>query len=370
MPAGEIERTEPRPGLARRMLGPTWPPAGVLVGAGLTLLWAITCVLFARGTLPLRPYGDGAAIPGFLQNGYVYPRWPLGMLGLVTAYTAWPAMPLELIAATAMLASTWLLLQRWPNRLAVLLPMLTPVWWLFSSGYVEYYPFVAGAWIAALAWLFERPLRTHDGRECGVVAGLLFALYVGFAGLSALITIIKPKRALPWAAITAAVLLTICHPAGLPSFTRQLLAEMNFGEAHTMYRLYQGQAAGDSSICFRTAYALSWPHVKDLLYMAAFGGGPLTFVLFGLGAWRARTLRRDARVLAGGALVAWQVYYFVFMIPKMGPLVDVDLFFTTYLTVAFMAGAMLDAAAVPHRPILIVASLNLFAAVPLVMGWL
>jgi hypothetical protein len=370
MPAGQIETTSPRPTPARRMPSLTSPSAGVLVGAALTLLWAITCVLFARGSLPVRPYGDGAAIPGFLQNGYVYPRWPLGMLALVTAYTVWPAMPLEIIAASAMLVSTWLLLQRWPNRLAVLLPMLTPVWWLFSSGYVEYYPFVAGAWIAALAWLFEKPLRTHDGRECGVIAGLLFSLYVGFAGLAALVTAIKPKRALPWAAITAAVLLTVCYPAGLPAFTRQLLAEMNFGEAHTMYRLYQGHSAGESSIFFRTGYALSWPHLKDLLYMATFGGGPLTFIMFGAAAWRARSLARDARVLAGAVLVAWQIYYFVFMIPKMGPLVDVDLFFTTYLTVAFMAGAMLDAAGVPHRQAVIVASLNLVAAVPLVMGWL
>ena len=34
-------------------------------------------------------------------------------------------------------------------------------------------------------------------------------------------------------------------------------------------------------------------------------------------------------------LVAWQVYYVLFMIPKMGPTVDMDLFWPTYIVLAF-----------------------------------
>ena len=50
----------------------------------------------------------------------------------------------------------------------------------------------------------------------------------------------------------------------------------------------------------------------------------------------------DGRVWLGAGLVLVQLYYIVFMVPRLGPIGDVDLFFTTYLTLAFMAGLLLD----------------------------
>ena len=42
------------------------------------------------------------------------------------------------------------------------------------------------------------------------------------------------------------------------------------------------------------------------------------------------------------AFVLWQILYFVFMIPKLGPFVDIDLFFSVYFLLAMLAGLICD----------------------------
>ena len=236
---------------------------------------------------------------------------------------------------------------------------------------IEYYPFIAGAWVATLAWLFERPFRERTGRELGLLAGLLSALYIGFAAFSAILVAVKPRRAIGWAAISFAVLITICHPAGLPSFMRQLKTEVNVGEQHIGYAAYRGQSAGAHSVMFRPSFALSAVHLKDLAYDYWWGGGVGFIGLFGWAVRRVgrRVTWRDGRVAAALLLLGWQTYYFLFMLPRMGPTRDIDLFFTTYLTVAFFVGRLVDA--VPPRQVralVVLCAVNLVIAVPLVLG--
>lgn len=41
-------------------------------------------------------------------------------------------------------------------------------------------------------------------------------------------------------------------------------------------------------------------------------------------------------------LFAWQLFYFIFMLPRLGPKTDIDLFFSFYICLAFAAGHVWD----------------------------
>jgi hypothetical protein len=48
------------------------------------------------------------------------------------------------------------------------------------------------------------------------------------------------------------------------------------------------------------------------------------------------------RTLLLAIFFAWQLFYFVFMIPRLGPRIDIDLFFSFYICLAFTTGYVLD----------------------------
>jgi len=50
----------------------------------------------------------------------------------------------------------------------------------------------------------------------------------------------------------------------------------------------------------------------------------------------------DRRVWLALAIAAQQGWWALLMIPKLGPRQDVDLFFSAYLTAAFLVGTLLD----------------------------
>lgn len=339
-------------------------------------------MLLCRGALPPRPYGDRIAMVFFVEQGSPFPRWLVGTAAvtwlhvgiwqspMVTAHLPASLKSAEAFAALlctiAMGVGSIALLRRWPDRLAIVVPLLTPVWVLFSSGYVEYYPLIAGAWLGTMAWLFEKPLADRSPQALGLIIGLLPALYVGFIGLSLLLLVIlaisNPARLLPtlaWTAATLAVLIAVCWPSGIPSFLRELFVVMNFGDQNTIFPRYIGHSAGPGSIFFTRRYAFDHSHLLDLAYMYFWGGGwSIPFLFIGAGGaalWlrRGRTAGRtvacEPRLWLGVGLVAWQMYYFVYMIPKLGPTADVDLFFPTFVAVAFFTGWLLDFMTPPLR---------------------
>src|SRR5262249_11497395 len=120
-----------------------------------------------------RPYGDGDSVVDFLNANDGFPRWLVGITLAITLYRgvwlfppfaahlsavhAHPAAFAGVLCAVVMCVSSIAILRAWPNRLAVVLPMLTPLWILFTTGYIEYYPLMIGAWLASIAWLMERP---------------------------------------------------------------------------------------------------------------------------------------------------------------------------------------------------------------------
>ena len=327
-----------------------------------------------RGWIPPRPYGDGPHVIDFLEKGYVFPRWLLGMAIALWLYLGvWRFPPIAsavpasiggaavfaaLLCAVAMGVGALLVLQRWPDRLAVILPMLTPVWLLFASGYVEYYPLVAAAWLASLAWMFERPLEDRPPWAIGALVGSLPLMYLPLAPVSALLFVayaMRRRTAIVSAAAIAvgvfAIIVTVTF-GNIPMFISTLYGEMNFGDYHSPAR-YVGQAAGPSSIFFASRHALRSRHLREVFYALFWAGGWVTLPIVAsvaiIAVRRCHAWWRDARAWLGAVLVGWFIYYSVFMIPKLEPARDVDLFWPAYLAWAFISGRLVDAARTSSR---------------------
>ncbi len=371
------------------------PIAVLLAGASIPVAlarfesWRVLCVAFLvilLGTLwsiwfdalPVRPYGDGKLMVDFmLPRAFVYPRWLLGMALAVALYVGlWQFAPVAsrlptqlatpaafgaLLCSIAMAVGSIAVLERW-RSLAVVFAMLTPVWLLFSTGYVEYYPLMIAAWLAALAWTFERPLGERAPLPLGCVIGLMPAIYVGLVGFSAVVFVayaaLRPSRALSALGAAAASLglaISVAYPS-TAQYLQQLHAEMNLGEEHLAFARYAGHAAGPHSFFFTSSYAVSPEHLGDVAYMLFWSGGWLflpaaavALVLMPFKRVRLRAAVRDARFWVFVTLAAWQSYYMLHMIPLAGPTQDVDLFSPTVVMFAFGAGWLVDRGIVEDR---------------------
>jgi hypothetical protein len=154
--------------------------------------------------VPVQRYGDAKFIARYVVQDTTMARWLAGTAilswmhdailripGVEEAAPAAKVTAAYLIRVTGILVmvlGTVALFQRWPERLSITLPALCPIWLLFSLGYLEYYPFIAVALVAALAWIFDRPLADRDPYRIGTLAGALFPLlYVAYAPVSLLI---------------------------------------------------------------------------------------------------------------------------------------------------------------------------------------
>ena len=334
--------------------------AAIVAGAPLTRAYGDSEYLLARvgsGT-PVAKWLAGTALADWLHAAVW--EFPPAAAALPPALAA-PAGFWGAIGALAMAVAALWILQRWPDRLAAVLPMLTPIWLMLAAGYLEYYPLIAGALLGALLWLLDGRLAERSPRAVGLVIATLPLLYIGFIPLSALIAaayaLAAPRRLLPalgWALIGFAALAAVLWPAGVADYLRTMNGQYMFGEAFTDPR-YRGQVAGEHSIFFRAGYALSAARLREVAAMYFWAGGLLAPpVLLGCAAYLARAGRlprrlpaRTSRLWAALALLAWQGFYLLFMIPKLGPVRDIDLFFAAYLTVALLAGLAADAALPP-----------------------
>ncbi len=55
-------------------------------------------------------------------------------------------------------------------------------------------------------------------------------------------------------------------------------------------------------------------------------------------------------LLAIGLVVLWQCIYFIIKIPRLGPVNDIDLFFSVYITLAFATGLLFENILQNHFP--------------------
>jgi len=353
--------------------------AFVAIMLALVFLLAFSNLLAAWFVVP--ELGDGKLIALMMASPQHFPaaKYLLGMWLIrtlhdftwaVPVFAQWLPVsfqgPLGFIkagGAIVMFANALLLLRFARPLLAVQLALLTPVWQLFALGYVEYYPFVAGALVAYLAWIFSRPLQAHSPIALGISSALLPLLYIGFAPVSALVLVLYCYRSAvrdvarvfvaALLAFVAALYLVLAQEA--PNFFALLLKDLNLGETNTLYPAYKGLAAGEHSVFFGVGYALSKRHLLDVAMMAFCGLG-----IAGMLAWpltivsslaRLRDLRRND-VLAL-ALLGWALIYLLFMLPKLGPMQDLDLFYVSYLLVAFAVGHVVEQRYIVFKPMVL-----------------
>ena len=58
---------------------------------------------------------------------------------------------------------------------------------------------------------------------------------------------------------------------------------------------------------------------------------------------KAVMILKDVRLWMALAIIALHLHYLLFMIPKLGPVQDIDLFFQVFVVLAFFAGYVWDA---------------------------
>ena len=317
----------------------------------------------------LLAYGDSKHFTKYLRNNQVFPRWFLGTAIMTWLYRfLW--MPLgahlpetlsfgdgfiRISGAAVMCVSSFAYLRAHGNRLALLVPLLTPIWLMFCSGYNEYYPFIAFVYVGFL-FVISNGLAKRSPVFVAATSSLLFLSYTAFVPLGFLLiacyglstSIKKALAAVLIAGLICVSAIILLWPEALTSFASEYRDALNLGEKNTHYAAYIGRSAGDTTPFFKLSYALSIEHILHLCFMFFFSTGVVPVFLLAaalIGYFKKGFLTEFARtkvVIFLGSCLVFQLCYFVLLIPKLGPVKDIDLFFSVYLTVGFAAGFVGD----------------------------
>ncbi len=332
----------------------------VLVPASFLLLAIIEKLLNAD---LFANYGDDGQITGLLEAGVPFCRWLIGTSILVKLfkffqlfYDAFSAKVFaEISGAIVMFFCSTFLIARRRTQAMIILPLTTPVWILFCLGYNEYYPFIAGIFVFVSIWLINRK-PSEQLFFWAAVAGLLPLVYVGFVPLAGLVIIklfFHRKSLLGFAGnllISAAVVLLSAKVAWggtLSSLLERLKSDLLIGDRGAIDE-YIGKALPNIPGTFKIPYAFSFWHFQDLAFIALFSGG-VVFLLFWLPfgsvltknyVLKLKNFRTDSLLLL--LLVVSHLIFLLFYIPKLGPTRDIDLYFSTVLSISICLGARLD----------------------------
>lgn len=341
-------------------------------------LWGVFIFLVARNLITkqasLLSYGDRGFMEAILQSGDSVPKWLIGSTFTNWLYAAvWQFPPLQSwlpvdlqpphgfiasVSALMMGLSSIMLFQRGIDRLSIILPLITPIWIMFSTGYSEIYPFVVPVFVVVLSVLFENRLESKSPLLIGLIAAALPLVYLGFAPISVLLLFFymvsnrkDSPKAFGYCILSFVLLLTIFWSGSKTQFFSQLYSSMNLGEQNVLFERYKDHSAGANSIFFEPRYALSAEHLTDAFYILFFGGGAIPLILLAAGALyylasgvdKTILILKDVRLWMALAVIAIHIHYLLFMIPKLGPVQDIDLFFQVFIVLAFFAGYVWDA---------------------------
>ncbi|HRX70687.1 MAG: hypothetical protein H6973_12405 [Gammaproteobacteria bacterium] len=310
-----------------------------------------------------KTYGDVGYLPMVIDSGNPFSRWLGGTKLLIVIYNNFQEVFkisainfIKFFGATLMALTSILFIYKNHEKFSITFPIFSPIWLLFSSGYDEYYPFIVGLYLLSVSLIASR--KTPENLAIPIIAAILPVMYIGFAPLG-LILLFKywidhPKNR--YIAFFLSMLfyfigLIVLWPADIIDYIKHLYSDLNLGEKNTFWPPYQGKSSSSLSPFFSISYALSLQHFMDLFYMLFFGAGWITpLVILALSPLKVmeclsivdwKNILKNINFLFYG-LLFWQIYYFIFMIPKLGPSRDFDLFFGLYIVLSFMAGALLD----------------------------
>ncbi|MBN2185136.1 MAG: hypothetical protein JW746_07385 [Candidatus Krumholzibacteriota bacterium] len=295
----------------------------------------------------------------------MFPRWFLGTAIMTRLYQfVWTPLGshlpetlssgdgfIRISGALLMGVSSFVFLRVYGSRLALLVPLLTPVWLMFCSGYNEYYPFIAFIYLGFL-FVLSSDLSKRPPVFVAAISSLLCISYTAFVPVGILLivcyalstSIKKALAALLFTGLICISAIILLWPEAITSFASEYRDALNLGEKNTHYLAYKGQSAGNATPFFKLSYALSFEHILHLCFMFFFSTGAVPVLLLALaltGHFKKDLLAEFARTKAVIFLVSallFQLCYFLLLIPKLGPVKDIDLFFSVYLTVGFAAG--------------------------------
>ena len=339
---------------------------------GLSFSLVIPCGLFVfafiqtyKGGWWFKSYGDAGALSTAINESKPFTRWLLGTTAMIDFYgllnqfvvsiSSQKFVPIA--SAIIMCASTVAIARHYGSKAFVVFPLTSPIWLAFSLGYDEYYPFVAGLFLLLALWIFSDE-DFEASNFLFVVAGLIPALYVGFVPLTLFVWMKLFSKATSFrsrlfgmsvSVMAYFIAIEIGWPAGHSNYLALLTDDMNLGDFGS--RNYQGTSMSDKSPFYSLSSAFSSFHIRDLVFVGVFAGGIATIALILLVGMNLRLGSVKAKYTPNGlkrmvslpfVFVAWNLLYMFFMIPKLGPKADLDLFFSSNLVIAIWAGILLE----------------------------
>ncbi len=204
----------------------------------LTIIVILNLIIFH---IPLQNYGDNGFLSERIDANLLFERWMLGSKFLNSIYhSIWYPLAnhnllpfpvganifLRLFGGIWMGLFSFFLIKRYPNKLSVVLPLSLPLWILLSSGYNEYYPFIAPIFLGLLVFLSQNNMKTISPFWMGVLTSVFGLAYAGFLPISMIILFIYGLRVGGRKSLTAGLFAIVCiilfiailWPTSLPEF--------------------------------------------------------------------------------------------------------------------------------------------------------
>lgn len=308
--------------------------------------------------MPLMNYGDVGSLSTIIGNNQVFPRWMLGtgILNFIGNNLPFHIFgPNDDILFVKVASSTWmclatvLLLGFIKNRLSLVLTFTSAFWLLLSSGYDEYYPFIAPLFVFFLVILFT-PLNSKSHPVLfGVLAAIIGLSYAGFLPLCLILLFVFTL----WRGLRNGVLasvICIISSVGLiylfwgpdiAGFWRDFYFNLNIHDPE----YFPGQAIA-STLFFKPQFAFGIANLKRIL-LELFWSGSIPYFLLSIGFLVSLVAFNKFRKNIKTTLIVsffffYQILFFIFMIPQLGIVNDIDLYFTVYITLTFTAGWTID----------------------------
>ena len=307
---------------------------------------------------PLMNYGDKGCISTMIGDNQVFPRWFIGTGILNFIGNHLPAkifgpgddiLFVRIASSFWMCFSTVLILKVFPNRLSLLLTFTSSFWLLLSSGYDEYYPFIAPLFVLFLIFLTTPMSSWPNPFIVGFFVAILGLSYAGFLPLSLIILCLyflgrgfRDGTITGFTFLLSVVgLIFIFWGTDIVGYWQAFYFTLNsFNPEY-----FQGQAITLSPF-FKPVFAFGEVNLKRLvIHLFWSGTGPHFLLVFGLMGYLLaikESLKNKKILIVVAAFLVYQILYFIFMIPQLGIVDDIDLYFTVYITLTFIAGWLVD----------------------------
>jgi hypothetical protein len=323
------------------------------------------------GVNRVEAYGDFIGLENYLSKSEGdFGRWLLGLALLREIFAAVNSFLFEVNAAqfvkvmSALVMFAWAiwLLSRREKSLVPWLLIISPMWILFSLGYSEYYPFVAGL-LVAVSWQVVSQRSFFTNATLYVLVGVMPILYIGALPVSLALLIYtwsaesEASHRLRGSLTSVASMIIGIEVGGeFRGYVSNLAETMNLGgQFLDKSEGSRAEALSSRSFLANPSYVFSLEHAIDIWFWLSCGIGAVVLVaalVVSRGLARGQNfpmhggkVHLDLRRISVLVLVGLAVFYLVFMLPLLGPTRDIDLYFVSMFVLLLYAGTRFDRAA-------------------------